>query len=282
VDDEAPHITEAFAMRASGKTLRQCQVYLAEHGIKLSYKGMVSMFESKLPLGELHAGANSNLKSHKPLTDRLTWERVQRRKEPRGRPPTEPRLLTQHGGLLRCSGCNRAMSSSSRTFNGKRFRVFVCSPSYDCPRPVSIGANVLERTVLAEWKKEWGERSQSATAHVEVTAARDEVARRTAKLEGITATLDGLDVPGGRQRIMDEKAGLDEAIDHLNRLLAAAGPAEIVVAGRDIETFPLDEQRALVRAAWRSITVLPAARPGNATVAMIRARLVFEKREPLR
>jgi len=44
VPEEAPHITEAFTMRANGKTLRQCQVYLAEYGINLSYRGMVSMF----------------------------------------------------------------------------------------------------------------------------------------------------------------------------------------------------------------------------------------------
>jgi DNA invertase Pin-like site-specific DNA recombinase len=279
--DEAPHVTKAFKMRANGSTLRQCQTFLAEHGIQLSYNGVASMFESKLPLGELHAGQNVNLHSHEALVDRMTWDRVQQRKEPRGRPPSTPRLLTQHGGLLRCSGCMRAMSSSSRVFNGKRFRVFICSRKYDCPRPVSVGANVLERCVIAEWKKHWGERSQSATPDTEVQAAEDLVEQRTVQLTGITATLDGLDVPGGRQRIMEAKAELDEAIDHLNRLLVAAGPAEIVLAGRDFESFDLDDQRALIRAAWRTIVVAPAARRGNASVEMIRARLTFEKREPV-
>jgi len=279
--DEAPHVTRAFTMRANGSTLRQCQTYLAEHGISLSYNGVASMFESKLPLGELHAGVNVNLNSHTPLIDRLTWDRVQLRKEPRGRPPTTPRLLTQHGGLLRCSGCNRAMSSSSRVFNGKRFRVFICSRKYDCPRPVSVGSNVLERCVLAEWTKLHGERTQSATPDVERRAAEDLVEQRTATLAGITATLDGLDVPGGRRRIMEAKAQLDEAIQDLNRLLAAAGAIEEVVVGRDIKDFDLADQRRLIHAAWRTITVAPAARPGNATVEMIRARLTFEKREPL-
>jgi len=279
---EGPHVTKAFAMRADGATIRQCQTYLAEHGIDMTYNGVASMFESKLVLGELHAGVHVNLNSHTPLVDRLTWDRVQVRKEPRGRPPSEPRLLTQHGGLLRCSGCMRAMTSSSRVFNGKRFRVFICARKYDCPRPVSVGAGVLERCVVAEWKARFGQRSQSATTDAEVRTAEDLVAQRTAQLAGITATLDGLDVPGGRQRILDAKRELDEALEHLNRLLAAVEPAQVVLAGRDWERLILDEQRALIRVAFRTIVVAPAARPGNATVEMIRGRLTFEERETLR
>jgi site-specific DNA recombinase len=80
-----PIAQRAFTMRAEGASIANIRDMLKSSGIERSHRGVQVMLASRVYLGEVHFGELVNLHAHEPIIDRELWERVQRRKIPRGR-----------------------------------------------------------------------------------------------------------------------------------------------------------------------------------------------------
>ena len=98
------------------------------------------MVRSRTALGEASQGKHVNPNAHEPLVDRATWEAAQVAQPKPARGIHGEALL---GGLVRCAGCSRRMSSTFR--NGRRY--YSCRRYHaggDCPEPASISAPLVE------------------------------------------------------------------------------------------------------------------------------------------
>ncbi len=154
----SPFITELFAKRAQGATIRALGTFLAEHDVKTPFgnpnwvpAALHGVIKNRVYLGELHHGTMIKLDSHPPLTDPVTWQAAQ---DPR----TMERRKVRHtptvlGGLLRCAGCRMAMHSHTATTpNGLRRRYYFCggrSSAGDCQSRAWISGAVAEPYVDA-------------------------------------------------------------------------------------------------------------------------------------
>jgi hypothetical protein len=109
---------------------------------------VIKLFESRLPLGELHHGDfRPNLHAHPAIIDRDVWERVQKTRSTRGRQPKSQHLLSRLG-VLRCGGCDGRMSIGDDWRGAKVYR---CSTSHgDCPERSTIMADTADEAV---WEK---------------------------------------------------------------------------------------------------------------------------------
>ena len=104
------------------------------------------MLRSRIYLGELRFGKIVNESAHPALIDRATFERVQRRAVSRGRRAKSERLLARLG-VLRCATCGARMVG--RTSNNGGYHLYRCPPVGDCPRRVTVSAELAE-SVVAE------------------------------------------------------------------------------------------------------------------------------------
>jgi DNA invertase Pin-like site-specific DNA recombinase len=154
----APAITEVFARRAQGATIRELGDYLTDHSVRtpLDNPNWVSaalhaLIRNRVYLGELRHGSLINREGHAPLTDPVTWQAAQ-----------DPRVMTRRkvrnsptvlGGLLRCAGCRMAMHSQTvTTRSGMRKRFYFCggkSAAGDCKARAWISGAVAEPYVDA-------------------------------------------------------------------------------------------------------------------------------------
>jgi hypothetical protein len=283
VPEEAAAVAEAFRMRADLVPMTQIRQWLREQGIVLTYSGIKELFKSRFVLGELHAGKFSNLQAHPPIVERAVWQRVQRTKLPRGPVAQTDGGLLSRMGILRCSGCGYAMSRSAQRpdrEHTKWFPIYRCSMMGDCARPVTIGAELVERLVVAELMAERALEGVEGTASrdSQIREAEDELMRRQANLETFVQAFEGLDIAATRQRWAELQHDVEEQEDKLAALRAAAGPAEVVDLPRGWEHATVDQRRRLIRATWKSITVLPAPKRGRHGRGdeVARARLEFE------
>jgi DNA invertase Pin-like site-specific DNA recombinase len=146
----APIVAEAFRMRAEGATVAEVRMFLRDHGIGLTYTGVVALLRSTVVLDEIHFGSyEPNLAAHEAIVDRHVWAEVHRIKVPRGRRPKSERLLARLG-VLRCGMCGRPMNLSTGNARNGRYRLYRCSSKPgDQPRhTVTISADVVEGVVI--------------------------------------------------------------------------------------------------------------------------------------
>lgn len=241
-------VARAWAMRADGATVQECQQFLAEHGVVYSYPGVIKLFKSRLPLGELHhAGAKwtfrSNLHAHEPIIDRDVWERVQQVSPPRGRQAKSQQLLARLG-VLRCAACEGRMSVGD-DWRGKK--VYRCSTSVgSCPEPSTIMADMAERVVWDEAVIACEGRRGRAASDTEVRAAEAEADRAEAALAGLVKQLTGFEnIEGVRAQLAEAQATATQLRAKAERLASTAGHIDVDPTDPDIT---LAERRGIV--AW--------------------------------
>ena len=259
-ETEAPHVAEAFRLRANGASLQDVRTYLAQNGIKRSYHATKTLLSSRVVLGEIVFGDLRNTEAHPAIVDRLTWQRCQDMRIPRGRRPASLRLLARLA-LLRCGTCGSAMSAATVKTHGRPFPVYRCGSSADCDRGAAISCDLLERAVVERVKTMLAHESESASPEANVADAEAELARREADLDVAIAAFDGLDVASARQRLLAMQADVTAAAARLERLRATTTSATHVNASRDWDVLTVDEQRALIVATIARITVWPGRGP---------------------
>jgi hypothetical protein len=234
--------------------------YLREHGVDRTFHGTQAILASRMYLGELHFGALVNPSSHPAIVDAETWGRVQRMRSPRGRRPKSDRLLARLD-VLRCETCGGRMvvGSTDQKLKGgtKRFWFYRCSPLGDCPRRVTISADLAEQAVVDAVRQFLAGVEESATIGAVVDTAERELERADAELTAAVEAFSGLDdVPTARERLLALREVRDKARERLAEAEAAAGPA-VTVGADDWDKLTLEERRALVRALVAEAVVGP-------------------------
>jgi DNA invertase Pin-like site-specific DNA recombinase len=149
--DVAPLVRRAFIMRGAGASWTAIAAMISEGLGRPFYGPTVSrMIKSRTYLGEARQGKHFNPTAHEPLVDQETWDAAQR---PMPRPPRGAHPPALLGGIIRCAGCSRRMSS---TFikGARQYRCRVHGAGGECPEPASINAPLIEplvtEAVLAE------------------------------------------------------------------------------------------------------------------------------------
>lgn len=260
----APAVRAAFERRADGGTVREARQILLDHGIQVTYAGMVKLLRSRVVLGEIHFGHYTpNLTAHEPIVDRATWQAVQRARVPSGRNTRSPRLLARLG-ILRCGTCDsRMVASTAIGAGGGRYEIYRCQNT-DCPRRVTIAAHAAETAVVDAAKLELSDlegRASAAARARDLVSARD---RAQAELDAAIRTLAIVgDEPAAVERLAALRAARDEAQAAVDEVSDAA---EVVVSIEDWGALSFDEQRALVRSAISRAVVLPGRGAGRVRV----------------
>jgi hypothetical protein len=230
--------------------------HLRRHGIGRTFHGTQALLRSRIVLGELAFGDEVNTSSHPAIVDRDVWQAVQRARSPRGRRAKSERLLARLG-ILRCGTCGARMVVGSTDQGGKRYAMYRCPPVGDCPRRVTISADVAEQAVADGVKELLEGMHGAASVECDAEAAARELEQADRELDAAVRAFTGLDdVDAARERLLELRQARDVARERLAELKAATAPAITVSAG-DWTLLTMDEQRALIRAVIDRAVVSP-------------------------
>lgn len=262
-DEHAATVAEAFRLRAGGATVMEVREFLREHGVERSFHGVQVLLGSRVVLGELRFGEIVNDAAHPAIVDARTWAAVQRMRSPRGRRAKSERLLARLG-VLRCGTCGARMVVGSNQAGSHFYR---CNPTSDCPRRVTVSADLAERVVVETVRELLAGVSGSATVADGVAEAEREVVSAEQELDAAVRAFDGLgDVDAVRERLVELREQRDVARERLAELQAAAVPTVRISATADWDDLILDEQRAIIRAVVERATVAPGRGADRITV----------------
>ena len=274
----APHIAEAFRMRAHGNTWKEICGYLDAnlpregHWTHQTVSGIIA---SRTYLGEAHAGDLVNPDAHVELVTRHEWEAAQPKT---GRPPARVSgaLLA---GLLRCAGCGHTlirMSDGARGYANYRCRVRHADGI--CPTPARISEQRADAYVEAgflAWLEQEHITLEASEASAAVEAAQTALDQATAELD---AFRDGSLVSViGRDQYAAGMESRAREVDRAQQALAAARDAlaspltGIHELGTTWPTLSKAERRQILSAAIESVVVSQAGRPGKGSPAADRA-----------
>jgi site-specific DNA recombinase len=264
--EQAAVVADAFRIRAEGCTVMEVREHLRRHGIERSFHGVQALLGSRIVLGELRFGEAVNTASHPAIVKPSVWNRVQRMRVSRGRRAKSERLLARLG-VLRCATCGGRMVIGSTDQNGKRHYMYRCSPIGDCPRRVTVSADLAEGVVVDAVREALEGMRGTATVADGATEAEQELERAEQELDAAVRAFSGLeDVDAARDRLLELREARDGARDRLDELQAAAAPAVTITASGDWDVLTLDEQRALIRAVVDEAIVAPGRGRDRITV----------------
>lgn len=266
-DKHAGTVAAAFGLRADGATVMEVREYLRAHGVERSFHGTQSLLRSRVVLGEIRFGEMVNERAHEAIVDVATWRRVQRQIVSRGRRPRSERLLARLG-VLRCGTCGARMVTGTTTQGRRRtpYTFYRCNPTSDCPRRVTISADVAEQAVVEAVKSFLEGMSGTASTDDGIASARADVELAEDELDAAVRAFSGLDdVEAAQGRLSALRDARDAARDRLDDLRATVAPAVNVTAA-DWDILTLEEQRGLVRAVIDRAVVAPGRGPDRVTV----------------
>jgi DNA invertase Pin-like site-specific DNA recombinase len=272
---EGPVRAEVIRRRGAGHSWRSLAKYIREEtGRSFLPAAVRQMVRSRTSLGEASQGRHVNPNAHEPLVDRATWEAAQVAQPKPARGIHGEALL---GGLVRCAGCSRRVSSTFR--NGRRY--YSCRRYHaagDCPEPASISAPLIEPYVteaLFAHARELAYTSSERTSAIENAQEKLEEAEAELALYQETVRLSEVGAAhfeaGMRSRVAD--------VEEARRALAAqrlASPR--VLPGTLSDLWPklsVVERRQVLRGAFSVIWI----RRGRGAVAE-RVRLIADGFEP--
>ena len=264
-----PLVTEIFRRRARGASLVDLACFLRDNDLPTTRGAsawrpavVADIVRNRSYLGEVRCGEHVKRDAHQPLIDAPTWHQAQ---SPRGLAPRGERKPTLLAGVLRCSGCQMAMSGSTVTREHGRPLVYYACQGRDrsstCAAPARIAGSLIEslieRAFFAELRR-LGRRRPSTTEVIEaeasVATAEADLARYEAN-ERLSLALGGDRFAAGvakRARRVD-RALLEVA----NAQLRAAGP-DLPTADALAEAWPtmsVEERRAAITEAFDAIFI---------------------------
>lgn len=253
-NDDAPAVREAFRMRAQGATIAEVRAFLLSHGIERTYHGVQSLLSSRIVLGEIHFGKLENLEAHEPIIDRDLWAAVQRVRVSRGRRAKSDRLLARLG-VLRCGTCDGRMIVGSA--NHGQYPIYRCSPVGDCPRRVTISAEIAERVVSGAVRELLADEEGHASALSEVREADAEAEVAQRNLEAAIRVFDAVhDEAVAAERLRELRADRDLKMERAHDLRGLHSGLTISV-GKDWGRLSMEAKRGLIRAVLERASVAP-------------------------
>ena len=272
---EGPVRAEVIRRRGSGQSWRSLAEYIrAETGRSFLPAAVRQMVRSRTALGEASQGKHVNPNAHEPLIDRATWEAAQIAQPKPARGIHGEALL---GGLVRCAGCSRRVSSTFR--NGRRY--YSCRRYHaagDCPEPASISAPLIEPFVtelLLAHAKQLAYTSSERTSAIERAQEKLEAAESELALYQETVRLSDVGAEHFEAGMRSRVAAVEEA----RRALATqrlASPR--VLPGTLADLWPklsVVERRQVLRSAFSVIWI----RRGRAAVEDL-VRVIADGFEP--
>lgn len=262
---EAKLIRQAFKMRADGATIKKVWQWLDTKGIERSWHGVQHMLKSRVYLGEIVFGEQSNLTAHEPLVDADLWSRAQSTLPPRQRKHSD-RLLARLG-VLKCGTCGARMSVGHQRQNGRQYPFYRCNPSSKCPDRMAISAEIAERVVVDAVTEAMSGVQGKASATSRSREAERELAAANDALDNAIRSLAGLmDRPASQETIERLSAAQEIAEERLNRV-GRASTATLSI--EDFPTLRLEGQRRIVRATVQSAIVGPGRGADRITVSLV-------------
>jgi hypothetical protein len=140
---------------------------------------------------------------------------------------------------------------------GTRYEFYRCPPVGDCPRRVTISADLAELAVTDAVQKILAGMEGTATRDDDLEAARQEAERTEKELEGAVLAFSTLDdVQVAQERLTALREARDAARDRLDDLQASVAPT-VKVTADDWEILTLGEQRDLIRSVIDRAVVAP-------------------------
>ena len=257
-DKDAEAVSAAFELRANGATVMEVREHLRENGVIRSFHGTQALLGSRIVLGELRFGEMVNEHAHQPIVDPDVWRRVQTQIVSRGRRPKSERLLARLG-VLRCGTCGARMvtGTTRQGKNGKLYQFYRCPPVGDCPRRVTISADIAEKAVVDAVKSILKGMRGRASMDDGINEAREELKRADDELDRAVRAFSGLDdVDAARERLGALRDARDVARDRLDDRLAAVASV-VNISADDWDLLTLAEQRDLVRVTIERAVVAP-------------------------
>jgi site-specific DNA recombinase len=262
---QARVVAEAFRRRADGATVMEVREFLRGKGIERTFHGTQSLLTSRIVLGELRFGKIVNPNSHPAIVERGVWQKVQRMRSIRGRRPKSERLLSRIG-VLRCATCGGRMSIGSTDKNGKRYAFYRCSPISDCPRRVTISADLVEKVVRDAVYERTDEIRESASLEQELLDADRQVEIEKEKLDNMIEAFTGLeDAEKVREKLFAQRELQEKAVARAEELRAAL-PSARTVGVRDMNDIEL---RELIQALRARAVVFPGRGSDRVTVEFL-------------
>lgn len=250
-------VADTFRLRADGATIKEVRAWLTANGIKRSYHGVQALLRSRVVLGEIHFGKLTNLQAHEPIVDPDVFAAVQRVSVPRGRRAKSFRLLARLG-VLRCGTCGARMVVG--TGYGGRYNHYRCPPVGDCPRRVTVSAQIAEQVVVNAVREALADVEGRASAEQQAREAERLLEQAQADLDAALRAFGGLvDESAARDRLIELAATRDQAREHLERL-GGTRTALTINAASDWDRLSSDAQRALIKAVVATVTVAPGGK----------------------
>ena len=265
-EDEAKLIRRVYEMRQEGTSLIEIRDYLRAHGIHRSWRGTQEILKNRIYLGELHFGKLSNLASHQAIIEPALFRTIQKMRVRRGKKPVSTSLFARQG-LVRCSECGSRMVIGQQTKlnrDGERvvYRDYRCSPTGDCPRRQTIGAQLLEDYVVSEVRNaqaegRWSPSEQLAAARADLDAVERELTALATTFSSVA------DVPGIAAKIAGLREDREVKRERVNALLVGDRAARVGTLASRWDSATLDEQRTALRLLIETVTVSPGKGTGR-------------------
>ncbi|MFO0938313.1 MAG: recombinase family protein [Gemmataceae bacterium] len=163
-------------------TNKQGRVYPPTPWTKTS---LYKLLTNVLYTGKIRYKSDTFTGEHAAIIDPTLWQRVQAQLERNGRTgggEVRNRFGALLKGLVRCRGCQRAMTAAHTTKGTKRYRYYVCTNAQkrgwgQCPHP-SVSAPVIEAAVIEQLKR-IGKEPALAERIIEESKRQDQENRKT-------------------------------------------------------------------------------------------------------
>jgi site-specific DNA recombinase len=253
--DEARIVAGAFRLRADGATIGEVRDYLTTHGIERTWYSTQTLLKSRVVLGEIRFGKLVNPTAHEPIVEGALWLAAQGGKLRGTRPPSQ-RLLARQG-VLRCGSCGARMVVGSQRQGKTAYILYRCPPTGDCPRRMTIGADIAEGVIAERVRTALADIEGRASVEAHVREAEQDLENAQDALGAAVRAFTGFeDVSETQKRLSELRQARDEAQARVDQL-GGERAAVSVSADRDWERLSVDEQRALIRATVERATVSP-------------------------
>jgi DNA invertase Pin-like site-specific DNA recombinase len=282
----APHVAEAFRMRATGTSWADIARYLEEHktypptGNKhWSKVGVAHMIGNPVYLGEARSGKYVNKNAHHPLVTRAEYDAAQGVNKSlfkaRDNSIASQAML---GGIARCAGCGHTLKITGNTDRktGERYPIYYCTGRYasgPCPSRATIRASLLdtyvEREVQSALEEEGGIFAQAVDASERADEAARAVEDAELELDLYLANPKLLTLLGEAKFLQGAEArqhALDNARAHLAQLRTQTTLSDELADGDLLHAWPTlttQEKRRLMHGLLEQVVVSRATNRGR-------------------
>ncbi|HEY5343200.1 MAG TPA: recombinase family protein [Solirubrobacteraceae bacterium] len=255
---EVAIVQRAFEMRNEGATITEIRGMLKAHGIERSHRGVQVLLANRIYLGEVHFGKLINLHACEPTIDRALWERVQKRKVPRGPRPKSDHLLARLG-VLRCGSCNSRLSSAIMP-QGGGYPIYRCGSTNDCDRHMVISAAIVEDEIIAWVKHHLAGLVGTASGAAGVSEAQAELERAQVALDAALRSFTDAGLTGEPVAVetLDElREAREQAKERYDDAIQAQDSLAVAVTVGDWDDLSADGRRDLIRALIKRVLINP-------------------------